>query len=95
MMSPPLKVGLLCAFWVLYGGLPVYFGLFDLNHVGSYPYWDDVFRHGFALFGYGTIGATFYAMAGQTWEAGILVSRWCVAMFINAFGFLLMLGMCC
>ena len=68
MMSPQLKVGLLCAFWVPYGYLPVHFGLFDCN--STFCVWEEVFRFIFAILGYGLIGTVFYAVTGPIRHCG-------------------------
>ena len=77
------RVAWLSAFWILYIGIPAYFGMFFIDHIPFPYYWDDVLRHALSSLGYGLAGCLFYAWTGPIRTANMILRRLYVAMGFN------------
>ena len=58
------KILFLSACWIAYGSFPFLSGMFYYFDVSFHLYWNEAVLHVLSVFGYGMIGAWFYAFTG-------------------------------
>ena len=78
------RIGRLAVFWVPYLAIPWLTGWTFASNIECAFCWDDLLRHAFSLFGYGTIGCVFFASTAKDKSAETFRARLWGALLLNS-----------